>query len=76
MKIEKGKRGREEDYHSTTVPRIDQPGNNVLSTLLDAGAHIVGTACLQGSLSCGILPEVEKSHNIKEANHQILNHKG
>jgi len=63
---EKGKRG--EDCHSTTVPWTHQPGTDALSTLLDMVAHIVGSGCLQGSLSCRILPETEKSHNIKQVN--------
>jgi len=75
----KERKKKESEERTVTVPRTDQPGTNASSTLLDAAAHIVGTGCLQGSLGCRMMPEAEKSHNIKEANigyREILNHKG
>jgi len=78
-KERKKKKSEERTVTVPQQPRTDQPGTNASSTLLDAEAHIVGTGCLQGSLGCRMLPEAEKSHNIKEANigyRQILNRKG
>jgi hypothetical protein len=73
IEIEKGKRGRKrKERRGLSVPRTYQPGTNASSTLLDvAAAHIVGPGCLQGSLGYRILPEAEKSHNIKQANPRI-----
>jgi len=63
---ERKKKEREERTISTSNISA---WHNASSTLLDVAAHIVGPAgCLQGSLGYRILPEAEKSHNIKEAN--------